>query len=222
MCVCIWRYILQNYNYKLHFQNLSIYHIPHVSIRTLAAENLDVCTACDSWDNNIQLTMGKDRRRLLPPHLDLHLEVFVPKKKKEIAENITASSGHLKTQNLRTFDFSVSPNPHQKTSGFQERLGSFPGSYSTCSKQRDHPWPYTHGLFDHHGYISKLDICFLDNCGYQCDARRGFGLISDTRLTLVTTYWKRQFAELASSPSLGSIGPVTKWILARLPSGHTP
>ncbi len=33
-CVCIWRYILQNYDYKLHFQNLSIYHIPHVSIRT--------------------------------------------------------------------------------------------------------------------------------------------------------------------------------------------
>ncbi len=27
--VCIWLYILQNYNYKLHFQNLSIYHIPH-------------------------------------------------------------------------------------------------------------------------------------------------------------------------------------------------
>jgi hypothetical protein len=26
-CVGIWRYILQNYNYKLHFQNLSIYHI---------------------------------------------------------------------------------------------------------------------------------------------------------------------------------------------------
>jgi hypothetical protein len=25
--VCIWRYILQNDNYKLHFQNLSIYHI---------------------------------------------------------------------------------------------------------------------------------------------------------------------------------------------------
>jgi hypothetical protein len=24
-CVCIWQYILQNYNYKLHFQNLSIY-----------------------------------------------------------------------------------------------------------------------------------------------------------------------------------------------------
>jgi hypothetical protein len=29
--------------------------------------------------------MGKDRRRLLPPHLDLHLKVFIPKKKKEIA-----------------------------------------------------------------------------------------------------------------------------------------
>jgi hypothetical protein len=63
-CVCIWRYILQNYNYKLHFQNLSIYHILHVSIQTLAAENLDVCTACDPWDSNIQLlTMIKDRRR---------------------------------------------------------------------------------------------------------------------------------------------------------------
>ncbi len=56
-CVCIWQYILQNYNYKLHFQNLSICHIPHVFIGTLAAENLDVCTACDSWDSNIQLTM---------------------------------------------------------------------------------------------------------------------------------------------------------------------
>jgi hypothetical protein len=61
-CVCIWRYILQNYKYKLHFQNLSIYHILHVSIRTLAAENLDVCTACDLWDSNIQLTMVTDRR----------------------------------------------------------------------------------------------------------------------------------------------------------------
>ncbi len=60
-CVCIWRYILQNYNYKLHFQNLSIYHIPHVSIGTLAVENLDVCTACDLWDSNIQLTMVKDQ-----------------------------------------------------------------------------------------------------------------------------------------------------------------
>jgi hypothetical protein len=61
-CVCIWQYILQNYNYKPHFQNLSTYHIPHVSIGTLAAENLDVCTACDPWDSNIQLTMVKDRR----------------------------------------------------------------------------------------------------------------------------------------------------------------
>ncbi len=28
-----------------------------------AAENLDVCTTCDSWDSNIQLTMGKDQRQ---------------------------------------------------------------------------------------------------------------------------------------------------------------
>jgi len=52
-CVCIWQYILQNYNSKIHFQNLSIYHILHVSIGTLAAENLDVCIAYDPWDNNI-------------------------------------------------------------------------------------------------------------------------------------------------------------------------
>ncbi len=186
--VCIWRYIFQNYNYKLHFQNLSIYHIPHVSIGTLAAENLDVCTACDPWDSNIQLTMGKDQRRLLPPHLDLHLEVFVPKKKKEIAENITAGFRNLKTKNLRTSGSGVFPNLHQRTSKFHERPPSFPGSYSTCSKQRDHPWPCTHGLFDHHSYISKPDICFLDNCNYQHNARRGFGLISDTHPTLVTTY----------------------------------
>jgi hypothetical protein len=67
MCVCIWRYILQNYNYKLHFQNLSIYHIPHVFIGTLAAENLDLCTACDPRDSNIQLTMVKDYRRQIYP-----------------------------------------------------------------------------------------------------------------------------------------------------------
>jgi hypothetical protein len=41
--------------------------------------------------------MGKDQRRLLPPHLDLHLEFFVPKKKKNIAENIIIDSGNLKT-----------------------------------------------------------------------------------------------------------------------------
>jgi hypothetical protein len=29
--------------------------------------------------------MGKDQIGLLPPHLDLHLEVFVPNKKKKIA-----------------------------------------------------------------------------------------------------------------------------------------
>jgi hypothetical protein len=66
-CVCIWQYILQNYNYKLHFQNLSIYRIPHVFIGTLAVENLDVCTACDPWDSNIQLTMVKDQRRQIYP-----------------------------------------------------------------------------------------------------------------------------------------------------------
>jgi hypothetical protein len=66
-CVCIWQYILQNYNYKLHFQNLSIYHISHVFIGTMAAENLDVCTACDPWDSNIQLTMVKDWRRQIYP-----------------------------------------------------------------------------------------------------------------------------------------------------------
>jgi hypothetical protein len=82
--------------------------------------------------------MGKDRRWLLPPHLDLHLEVFVPKKRKEIAENITADSVNLKTQNLRTSGSGVSPNPHQRTSGFHERPKKFPGSYSTCSKQCDH------------------------------------------------------------------------------------
>ncbi len=152
--------------------------------------------------------MGKGWRRLLLPHLDLHLEVFVPKKKNEIAENIIVGSGNLKTQNLRTFGSTVSPNPHQRTSEFHKRLGSFPGSYSTCSKQRDHPRPYTHRLFDHHDYITKTNVCFLDNRDYQCNARRGFGLICDTRPTLVTTYCKRWFA---SSPPLGSIGPVTKW-----------
>ncbi len=68
-CVCIWRYMLQNYNYKLHFQNFFIYNIPHVSIGTLAVENLDVCTTCDPWDNNIQLTMVKDRRQQIYPNI---------------------------------------------------------------------------------------------------------------------------------------------------------
>jgi hypothetical protein len=66
-------------------------------------------------------------------------------------------------------------------------------------------------LFDHHGYIWKPDICFLDNHNYQHDARRGFGLISNTHPTLVTTYWKWQFTVPALPPSLSSIGPVTKW-----------
>jgi hypothetical protein len=49
VCVYLMVHItkLQNYNYKLHFQNLSIYHILHVFIGTMAAENLDVCIACD-------------------------------------------------------------------------------------------------------------------------------------------------------------------------------
>jgi hypothetical protein len=51
--VCIWRYILWNYDYKLQFQNLFIYDILHVSIATLAAKNLDVCTTCDLWNSNI-------------------------------------------------------------------------------------------------------------------------------------------------------------------------
>jgi len=157
--------------------------------------------------------MVKDRRWLLPLQLDLRLEVFIPKKKKEIAENITIGSGNLKTQNLRISGSGVSPKPHQKTFGFHKRPGSFPGSYLTCSKQRDHPLPYTHGLFDHHGYISKPDICFLDNHSYQCNARRRFGLISDTHPTLVTTYWKWWFTVPASSPSL--IMPAcTQWCIS--------
>ncbi len=64
-CVCIWRYILQNYNYKLHFQNLSIYHILHVSIRTLTAENLDVCIAYDLWDSNIPWEKTGDSKYML-------------------------------------------------------------------------------------------------------------------------------------------------------------
>ncbi len=57
-----WWYILQNYNYKLHFQNLFTYHIPHASMGTLAVENLDVCIACDPWNSNIELTMVNDQR----------------------------------------------------------------------------------------------------------------------------------------------------------------
>ncbi len=72
-CVCIWQYILQNYNYKLHFQNLSIYHILHVFI---VFENLDVCTACDPWDSNIQLTMVKDRRWQIYPVADIDIKIL--------------------------------------------------------------------------------------------------------------------------------------------------
>ncbi len=39
-------------------------YIPHSAciMETMAAQNLDVCTACDPWDSNIHLTMVKDRR----------------------------------------------------------------------------------------------------------------------------------------------------------------
>jgi hypothetical protein len=46
-----------------YISKTSIYYILHVSIETLATENLDVCTACDPWDSNIPLTMGKDQRQ---------------------------------------------------------------------------------------------------------------------------------------------------------------
>jgi hypothetical protein len=51
------------------FQNLSIYDISHVFVETLAAKNLDVCTACDLWNNNIQLTIVKDRRWQIYPNV---------------------------------------------------------------------------------------------------------------------------------------------------------
>jgi hypothetical protein len=35
----------------------------------LGVENLDVCTTCDSWNNNIQLTMGIDWRRQIYPNV---------------------------------------------------------------------------------------------------------------------------------------------------------
>jgi hypothetical protein len=54
------------------FPNLSIYHLSHVFIETLAAENLDVCTACDPWDSNIQLTMIKDWRQQIYPNATLN------------------------------------------------------------------------------------------------------------------------------------------------------
>jgi hypothetical protein len=46
-------------------------YIPHlhVFIETLAAENFDVCTACDPRDNNIQLTTVKDQRRQIYPNV---------------------------------------------------------------------------------------------------------------------------------------------------------
>ncbi len=48
-CVCIWLYILQNYKYKLHFQNLSIYHIPHVSIEAFVPKKKEIAAAGGGW-----------------------------------------------------------------------------------------------------------------------------------------------------------------------------
>jgi hypothetical protein len=47
-------------------------YIPHsacIHQTLLAAENLDVCTACDPWDSNIQLTMVRDRRWQIYPNI---------------------------------------------------------------------------------------------------------------------------------------------------------
>jgi len=68
VCVYLTVHIIK-LQYKLHFQNLFIYNIPHVSIGTLATENLDVCIACDPWDSNIQLTMRIDRRQQIYPNI---------------------------------------------------------------------------------------------------------------------------------------------------------
>jgi len=111
-CVCIWWYILHNYNYKLHFQNLFIYDIPHVSIGTLAAENLDVCIACDLWDSNIQLTMGIDWRRQIYPNIEKNNKRFF---------EINVSLG--KTQNPKhysnfCFFLFASPNPNPKFTAY--------------------------------------------------------------------------------------------------------
>jgi hypothetical protein len=57
-------------SFYFFFRNyLFIYDIPHVSIGTLAAENLDVCATCDPWNSNIQLTMGIDWRRQIYPNV---------------------------------------------------------------------------------------------------------------------------------------------------------
>ncbi len=67
MCVYLTVHITKLQLQTTFFQNLSIYHIPHVFMRTLVAENLDVCTAFDPWDSNIQLTMVKDQRQQIYP-----------------------------------------------------------------------------------------------------------------------------------------------------------
>jgi len=56
VCVYLTVHITQ-LQLQINIFKTSLYHIPHVFIRTLAAENLDVCTACDPWDSNIQLIL---------------------------------------------------------------------------------------------------------------------------------------------------------------------
>jgi hypothetical protein len=69
VCVYLMVHITKLQLQTTFFQNLSIYHIPHVFIGTLATKSLDVCTACDPWDSNIQLTMVKDWRWQIYPNV---------------------------------------------------------------------------------------------------------------------------------------------------------
>jgi hypothetical protein len=46
VCVYLTVHITQ-LQLQINIFKTSLYHIPHVFIRILAAENLDVCTACD-------------------------------------------------------------------------------------------------------------------------------------------------------------------------------
>jgi hypothetical protein len=116
-CVCIWRYILQSYNYKLHFQNLFIYDIPHVSIRTLATENLDVYLACDPWDSNIQMTMGIDQRWQIYPNVVqcLTLTLVDCDRKCHLNRKLTM------TQNK----WSISPRGGHDDAGYEHTFGDW-------------------------------------------------------------------------------------------------
>jgi hypothetical protein len=119
-------------------------------------------------------------------------------------ENIIAGSGNLKTQNLRTSGSGISPNPHQRTFGFHERAGSFLGSYSTCSKQHDYPWPYTHRLLPIIVIYQNRIFVFLIIVIINMMPREG--LVS---FLIPTPLWLPPLP--SSPPSLNSIGLVTKW-----------